>query len=167
VRVSRPGVVVAVLAAVSVGGWWLGEQRRDATPRVRVLEVLDGDTIVVAFPDGRADTVRILGVDTPETHHPTKGVECFGPEAAEYTASRLTGRVVRLEGDVEPRDIYDRRLAYVVVDGHQYGRELLRLGLARFLVLDPNRAHARELLTAELAARRASRGLWGACENDG
>lgn len=71
-RVSRPGVVVAVLAAVSVGGWWLGEQRRMANPQARVIEVLDGDTVVVAFTDGSTDTIRLLGVDTPETTHPDK-----------------------------------------------------------------------------------------------
>lgn len=160
---SRAVVVVTVLAAASVGGWWLGEQRRTANPDVRVVEAIDGDTVVVALPGGRTDTVRLLGVDTPETHHPTKPVECFGPEAAAYTARRLTGRVVRLERDVEGRDQYGRRLAYVVVDGERFNDELLRLGYARLLVIDPNRAHARSLLTAELAAQREGRGLWSAC----
>jgi micrococcal nuclease len=166
VRASRPGVVVVVtvLAAASVLGWWLGEQRRTANPQVRVVEAIDGDTIVVAFGDGHTDTVRILGVDTPETHHPTKPVGCFGPEAADYTARRLTGRVVTLEGDVEARDRYGRRLSYVVLsNGERFDDELLRRGYARLLVIDPNRAHARELLAAELDARRHDRGLWLAC----
>jgi micrococcal nuclease len=157
-------VLAVVISAASVLGWWLGEQRRDARPTARVLEAIDGDTVVVELADGSTDTVRLLGVDTPETHHPTKGVECFGPEAAAYTASRLTGRIVELEGDVESRDIYDRRLAYVIVDSHRFDDDLLRKGYARLLVIEPNRAHARELLAAELAARRARRGLWAACE---
>ena len=132
-----------------------------------MLEALDGDTVVVRLPDGSTDTVRILGVDTPETHHPTKGVECFGPEAAAYTAARLAGRFVQLEGDVEPRDIYDRRLAYVIVDGHRFDDELLREGYARLLVIQPNRAHARDLLAAELDARNADRGLWADCGESG
>lgn len=165
VRASRSSVVVTVLVAASVAGWWVGEQRHTVDPRVRVLEAIDGDTIVVAFADHSTDTIRILGVDTPETHHPTKPVGCFGPEAAAYTAARLTGRVVELEGDVEARDIYGRRLAYVIVDGHRFDDELLRRGYARLLVLDPNRAHARALLTAELDARRHHRGLWRACDN--
>jgi len=160
---ARVAVALAVVAVVSAGGWWLGEQRRTANPQVRVIEVIDGDTIVVAFDDGSTDTVRILGIDTPETHHPVKGVECFGPEAAAYTAARLTGQVVQLEHDVEARDLYDRRLAYVIVDGRRFGDELVRRGLARMLVIEPNTAHARELLTTELRARRAGRGLWGEC----
>jgi len=162
-------VVVATLAAASVLGasvlgWWLGEVARTVDPEVRVVEVVDGDTIVVAFADGTADTVRLLGVDTPETKHPTRGVECFGPEAAAYSKARLAGKVVRLESDVERRDVYGRRLAYVYLHGRRFDDELLRQGYARFLVIPPNDAHGRALLTAELDARRHRRGLWGACE---
>jgi micrococcal nuclease len=160
----RRRLVPVLLVAVSVGGWWLGEQHRAANPRVRVIEVVDGDTLVVELPDGGTDTVRILGVDTPETLHPTKGVECFGPEASEYTATRLAGRVIELERDVEARDLYDRRLAYVMVDGRHFGEELVRRGFARLLVIEPNTAHARDLLAAELNAQRSGRGLWGECE---
>ena len=63
---SRALVALAVIAAVSAVGWWLGEQRRTANPQVRVIEVIDGDTIVVAFADGSTDTIRLLGVDTPK-----------------------------------------------------------------------------------------------------
>lgn len=156
-------LVVAAVGGASAVGWWLGEVARTVDPEVRVVEVVDGDTIVVAFADGETDTVRLLGVDTPETKHPTKGVECFGPEASAYSKHRLSGKVVRLESDVERRDVYGRRLAYVYLDGHRYEDELLRKGYARFLVIPPNDAHGRDLLAAELAARRAGRGLWGAC----
>ena len=68
-----------------------------------------------------------------------------------------------LELDAEPRDKYGRLLAYVIVDGHRFDDELLARGFARFLVIPPNGSHARALLRAELAARAAGRGLWGAC----
>ena len=166
--VRSRAVVVATLAAASVLGasvlgWWLGRLERTAEPSVRVVEVIDGDTIVVAFANGATDTVRLLGVDTPETKHPTKGVECYGPEASAFTTRRLTGRVVRLESDVQRRDVYDRRLAYVYLDGHRFEDVLLRKGYARFLVIPPNDAHGRDLLAAELDARRHRRGLWGDC----
>jgi micrococcal nuclease len=159
----RATASVVVVAVVSVGGWWLGEQRGATTPKARVLEAIDGDTLVVEFADHSTDTIRILGVDTPETHHPTKGVQCFGPEAAAYTAQRLSGQIVTLEDDVVKRDIYDRRLSYVIIDGVRFDDELLRLGYARLLVIDPNRAHARDLLAAELDARHHHRGLWREC----
>ncbi|HEX6313072.1 MAG TPA: thermonuclease family protein [Acidimicrobiia bacterium] len=155
-------VVVAILAAASLGGWRLGTARRTATAAYTVVAVHDGDTIEVAR-GGERDTVRLLGVDTPETRHPTRPVECFGPEAAAYTTRRLTGRSVRLEDDVEARDRYDRRLAYVIVDGERFNDQLLRLGYAELLVIEPNHAHARAMLRAELEAKRAGRGLWGEC----
>jgi micrococcal nuclease len=155
-------VVVAILAAACLGGWRLGEARRAATAEWTVVGVLDGDTIEVARGDA-TDTVRLLGIDTPETHHPTKPVECFGPEASSYTDDQLLGRGVQLEGDIEQRDRYNRRLAYVVVDGERFNDELLRLGYARLLVIEPNRKHARTMLSEELDAKRAGRGLWGEC----
>jgi micrococcal nuclease len=160
-------VAITVLAVASVLGLWVGDQGDDARPLARVIEVIDGDTIVVAFAGGATDTIRLLGVNTPETHHPTKPVECFGPEASAYTAGKLSGRVVRLEGDVEARDIYGRRLAYVELGGARFNDELLRKGYARLLVIAPNRRHAHELLDAELDARRHGRGLWGRCEPAG
>lgn len=147
----------------SVVGLWLGAVERRANPVVRVVEVVDGDTLVVALPDGSTETVRILGVDTPETVHPTKGVQCFGPEASAFTKAHLTGATVRLESDVVTHDVYGRRLAYVWWHGRRFDDVLVRRGYARFLVIAPNDAHARALLAAESAARRARRGLWGAC----
>jgi micrococcal nuclease len=162
----RAVVVVTVLAAASVSGWWFGEQRRAADIPYRVVQVLDGDTIVVRRAGGTDETIRLLGVDTPETHHPRKPVQCFGPEAAAYTTRRLFGQVVQLEDDVERHDVYGRRLAYVHLDGANYERELLRKGYARLLVIEPNHAHARDMLDDELNARARKVGLWSACGDD-
>jgi micrococcal nuclease len=96
-------------------------------------------------------------------HHPSKPVECFGPEAAAYTRARLLGRRVLLERDAELYDIYGRLLMLVRVDGGRFNDELLRLGYARLLVIPPNGLHARAMLGEELAARREGRGLWAAC----
>lgn len=160
----RAVAIVALVAAASLGGWRLGDARRSVTVArvVEVVEVVDGDTIRVAR-DGRPDTVRLLGVDTPETVAPGRPVECFGPEAAAFTRRSLVGRTVRLEFDVETRDPYGRLLAFVVVDGRRFNDELLRRGLATLLVIPPNGRHGRALLDAEFEARRAHRGLWSAC----
>ena len=155
-------VVVAILAAASLGGWRLGQARHAATAEWTVVRVVDGDTIDVAR-GGDTDTIRLLGINTPETHHPTKPVECFGPEAAAFTEEHLAGRSVQLEDDIEGRDRYGRRLAYVVVDGERFNDELLRRGYARLLVIEPNHAHARTMLREELDAKRAGRGLWREC----
>jgi micrococcal nuclease len=159
-----PLVVVLVGALLgSIGwGWWTGG-RGATTYAATVIHTVDGDTIVARFADGREETVRVLGVDTPETKDPRKPVQCYGPEASAYTHARLQDRHVTLERDVELRDKYGRMLAYVYVDGKRYDDELLRLGYARLLVIAPNGEHARAMVKAELDARSAGRGLWGAC----
>lgn len=124
---SRAVVVITVLIAASVLGWWLGDQRRTADQEYRVVQVVDGDTIVVERGSYR-DTIRLLGVDTPETHHPTKPVQCYGPEASAYSTARLFGQLVKLEDDVVTHDIYGRRLAYVYLHGTNFEEELLRKG---------------------------------------
>ena len=169
---TRAVVVAIVIAAASFAGWWLGRQDPGATADTSVpgpsrfgavvTEPVDGDTVHVRTARGD-ETVRLLGVNTPETHHPTKGVECFGPEAAAFTDRELTGRRVDLELDVEHRDKYGRLLAYVIVDGRRFNDVLLARGYARLLVIPPNGVHGRTMLEEELAARRAHRGLWGAC----
>jgi micrococcal nuclease len=153
---------VAALVAAAAAGWWLGGAAAAVTV-VTVVDVVDGDTVVVARRDGERDTVRLLGVDTPETRDPDAPVQCFGPEATAFTRAALLGRRVQLELDTEARDRYGRLLAYVHVDGRRFNDRLLAEGYARLLVIAPNLRHGRALLAAELAARTERRGLWSAC----
>jgi micrococcal nuclease len=155
--------LVAVLAAASLAGWRLGTSRSGAdSPTVRVVAVVDGDTVDVAWA-GHRERVRLLGVDTPETVAPDRPVGCYGPEAATFTQQRLQGRTVRLQFDRERRDRFGRLLAYVDVGGRRFNDDLLAGGYARLLVIPPNGRHARAMLDRELEARSAGRGLWGAC----
>lgn len=134
-----------------------------------VVRVVDGDTVVVRL--GRADeTVRLLGIDTPESVDPRSPVECFGKEAAAHTASLLpAGTAVRLVRDVEARDQYDRLLAYVyrASDGAFVNLQLVNDGYASVLTYPPNVAHADEFTAAAAQARRNNLGLWSACGSPG
>jgi micrococcal nuclease len=154
-------VVITVLIAASAVGWWFGEQRRTANAQYRVVEVLDGDTVVVERGSER-DTIRLLGSRHARDASPTKPVQCFGPEASAYTTSRLLGQLVRLEDDVEPRDIYDRRLAYVYLDGERFEDELLEHGYARLLVIEPNPRATRARCCSRSSRRNASAAASGA-----
>jgi len=161
-------VLVAAVAAISLVGWRLGTARSQSlrwgagTPTVRVVAVVDGDTLDVTWGD-RRERVRLLGVDTPETVDPHRPVGCFGPEASAFTHRRLQGRDVRLRFDRQRRDRFSRLLAYVEVDGRRFNDELLAGGYARLLVIPPNGRYGRVMLDQELEARSARRGLWGAC----
>ena len=122
---------------------------------------VDGDTLKVAT----GETIRIIGVDTPETKHPSQPVGCYGPEASAYTAERFpVGTRVRLVHDVERTDRYGRTLAYVyrAEDGLFLNLALVGDGFAQVATYPPNVAHVEELVAAQRDAREQSRGLWGA-----
>jgi micrococcal nuclease len=161
---SRAACATLTVALLGSAGWgWRSGGRAAATFDATVVNVVDGDTIVVEFA-GRTEKVRVLGADTPETLDPRKPVQCYGPEASAHTKQRLApGTRVALETDAEARDKYGRLLAYVYVGSVRYDDELLRLGFARLLIIPPNGVHARVMLQAELEARAEGRGLWSAC----
>jgi micrococcal nuclease len=157
-------VLVAGGGGAGVGGLLdPGGAQEDATAG-HVVKVVDGDTIHVRV-GGTRETVRYIGVDTPETKHPTKGVECYGAEASASNARLVAGEPVRLVRDVEERDRYGRLLAYVyrVRDGLFVNAELARLGYARPLSIAPDVRYADRFADLARAAREQGRGLWAAC----
>lgn len=130
----------------------------------RVTRVVDGDTVHVRLA-GRDETVRYIGVDTPETKKPGTPVQCFGKAAAAANEQLVEDEHVRLRYDVERRDRYGRLLAYVyrTRDGVWVNARLVRDGYATTLTIPPNVAHADTFRSLERRARRAGAGLWSAC----
>jgi micrococcal nuclease len=130
-----------------------------------IVSVVDGDTIVLSVQN-QTETVRLLGIDTPETVHPTRPIECFGPEASAFTKATLEkGSVVKLVRDVEPRDRYQRLLVYLfLADGTLFNQLLIDRGLARTLSIEPNTAFASQFASHESSARNRRVGLWLYCE---
>jgi micrococcal nuclease len=129
----------------------------------RVVRAVDGDTLEVAIDGGTTETVRLIGVDTPETVKPDTPVQCFGPRASRFEHRRVEGHRVRLLTGVEPRDYYGRLLAYVWVEGRFLEEALLRRGLARILTFHPNDRFASRFELIAQNAARAGKGLWNAC----
>jgi micrococcal nuclease len=123
-----------------------------------VSEVIDGDTIVLTS----GERVRYLLVDTPES---TRGKhECFGAEAHALNRSLVEGRVVDLTYGEACTDRYGRLLAYVSVEGHEVNAQLAGQGYACVLYVPPaGESRRAEYEAREAAAKRARRGLWGAC----
>ena len=130
----------------------------------RVERVVDGDTIKVLI-DGREETVRYIGVDTPETKKPGTPVQCFGALASAENERLVEGQSVRLVAGAEPRDRYGRLLAYVrrERDDAFVNERLLRGGFARTLTIAPNDRYAARFRLAENSARAVRAGLWGRC----
>lgn len=136
-----------------------------------VLTVIDGDTIKVLLASGERVTVRLIGVDAPETHKANTPVECGGKQATAHmkrmALRRGIGRRVTLTTDpTQSRtDVFGRLLAYARVDtGRDLGREQIRSGWSGARVYGPTPfERLASYNAAQDAARRASRGVWGAC----
>jgi micrococcal nuclease len=137
-----------------------GDDGAPVTQTGRVVSVLDGDTVVV---EG-VGTVRYVGIDTPELHHPRKPVERFAARAAAINRALVLGRTVRLETDVEPRDAYGRLLAYVYAGQVMVNAEMVRRGAAEQYPFPPNTRHRATFARLEARAMREGRGQWGSVE---
>lgn len=165
----RIGVMVALLAVAAGGGYVAGVTRGEPAlgpPGTgRVIRVVDGDTARIMI-SGEDESVRLIGIDTPETHGRGGLRECFGAEATKHTQSLIPpGTTVRVVRDVEARDRYGRLLAYVYrqSDGLFVNLALARDGYAVALTIPPNVAHTDEFVAAARQAREADRGLWSEC----
>ena len=156
------------------------ELRRNTVYKAKVERVIDGDTMVVSFvfDDGSKyleERVRFLGVDTPETVHPNKPVQYYGKEASDFTKKSLTDKTVWLQTDVNPKDRYDRMLAYVwlkepkgkdlddeeAIRKNMYNARLLLDGYAQLMTIQPNSRYANLFVHFQREAREANKGLWG------
>jgi micrococcal nuclease len=124
-----------------------------------VVRVVDGDTIQVRIGD-RVESVRYIGVNTPEIHHPTRGEEPGGRKASAVNRQLVAGKQVRLELDVQARDRYGRLLAYVWIGDVMINAEMVRLGFAQVMTIPPNVRHQALFVKLQRDARDARRGLW-------
>ena len=124
-----------------------------------VVRVVDGDTIHVRIAE-RIERVRYIGVNAPELHHPRRGAEPGGREAADVNHGIVSGKHVRLEFDVRERDRYGRLLAYVWVGDVMVNAELIRRGYVQVMTVPPNVRYQSLFVKLERAARESGRGLW-------
>lgn len=127
-----------------------------------IVKNIDGDTVGINL-NGKEETIRMLCVDTPETHHPRLGVQPFGPEAADFTKNTLyPGRKVEVElGIGGGRDKYGRLLAYIYVDGKMFNEMLLEQGLARVAyVYAPNTKYVDQFYAIQKEAQQKRMGIW-------
>jgi endonuclease YncB( thermonuclease family) len=163
------GISLVVLGAV----WYIQSHPKSQPGQVlsqtspgsyRVTEFVDGDTIKVDMGD-KQETIRMIGMDTPETHDPRKAVQCFGLAAAAYTKQLIGDKPVRLEADPlsTNRDRYNRLLRYVYTgDSKLVEAEDIQNGYAFAYTSFPF-TKADEFRAYEKAAREAGKGLWSSC----
>lgn len=134
-------------------------------PRHRVVDVVDGDTVTVSYR-GSDVSVRVIGIDTPETVHPSEPVECGGPQASAAATRMLSGRKVRLIFDPSQgrTDSYGRTLAYLQAPRFgDFGRAMIRQGKAAEYTYAVAYARQGQYLSAQDKAQGDNRGIWNKC----
>ncbi|WP_018257087.1 lamin tail domain-containing protein [Halomicrobium katesii] len=182
----RRSLLVALVALAALAGCLSGGPQTPAAPgdavpagsdtvNATVTRVVDGDTVEIRYDDGTFDTVRLLGIDTPETRGGTNSAEFEGvPDTAagraclERAAGNATRALEALVGGVpvvvavdpkaDRRDRYDRLLAYLVVDGVDANERLVERGHAR--VYDSTFSRSDRFYDLEANAQDARRGVW-------
>lgn len=169
-------LMVAVLTLLLAGGILLAQRigwiepggpiPHDAQPGLyRVISFADGDTIEIDM-NGARESIRFIGVDTPETQDPRTSVQCFGRAASEFTKNLIGDNNVRLEADPTNtnRDRYNRLLRYVYLpDGRLVNAEVIKAGYGFAYILFPFEK-MEEFRAYESQAREQNLGLWGSCQ---
>lgn len=153
--------------------WTLEDERTEEqvtreTTDSNVVRVVDGDTVVVAIDDEDV-TVRIIGINTPETVDPRKPVECFGREASERAKALMTGTTLELTADASQGDTdkYGRILRYITLpDGSDFGEVMISEGLAYEYTYQKPYERQTDYKAAQQKAEQDMLGLWkpGACD---
>lgn len=127
-----------------------------------VSSVIDGDTIQVVIDD-KKETIRLIGIDSPETVDPRKPVQCFGKEASAKAKSLLSGKSVRLEAEPTQgeRDKYQRLLRYVLLEnGTNFNKLMISEGYAHEYTYNIPYKYQSEFKQAQKEAEENKRGLW-------
>ncbi|MBX4191010.1 thermonuclease family protein [Candidatus Saccharibacteria bacterium] len=161
--------IIALLYVVATQSGWLKDTTRpliENQPGLYDIDhFVDGDTIAVNM-NGNIETIRMIGIDTPETHRPNTPVQCYGLQASDFTKKLIGNSKVRLQADPldTNRDRYGRLLRYVYLpDGRMVEAELINNGYAFAYTLFPFQKKA-EFVADMQAAQAAKRGLWSACQ---
>jgi len=141
---------------------WITPVFANETVEVKFSKCVDGDTAKFIL-DKKEITARFLAVDTPETVHPTKGVEPFGKDASNYTCDKLTNAkkiVLEYDDGSDKKDKYDRHLVWVYYDDNFLQEELIKNGYAKVAYLYGDYKYTTDLQNAEVVAKSDKKGIW-------
>ena len=129
---------------------------------VKYSDSVDGDTAKFEL-NGEIITVRFLGIDTPESVHPTKEVEAYGVEASNFTKEKLKNAnkiEIEYDANADKKDKYERHLAWIFVDDVLLQDEIIKNGFAQTYMLQDNYKYAGTLQESEVNAKKEKKGIW-------
>ena len=160
------GLVLAFVATQALG---LAQAWAQTSTPATVSRVIDGDTLVARLADSSEITVRLIGIDTPETVAPGTAVECGGQQASDAMKQLAEGQQVNLVSDPtqDAVDRFGRSLFYVDrADGVDVGEEMIRAGWAEIFVFERDFQRLPAYSNAESEAADFERGAWRLCDGD-
>lgn len=149
---------IAFLAFAGAFAW-----AEEADPEAKVIEVVDGATIIVSY-DGHPVSCVYIGVSAPESENPLASINTA---SRQFNRNLVEGKIVRLEFDEQKYDKYGRLLAYVYCDDVFVNAELIRQGYGFVMITSPNTRHAEDFLNLEAEARKSKRGSWAEPNTEG
>lgn len=160
--------IIGLAYGLAVQAGWIGTSgktlEKNQPGLYSINHFVDGDTIAVNM-NGKTETVRFIGIDTPETHKPNTPVQCYGPAAAAFTKNIIGTNRVRLVSDPlsTDRDRYDRLLRYVYLpNGTLVNEKLVQNGFAFYYPYFPF-TKSQMFEADQQSAKAAGKGLWGNC----
>ncbi len=165
------GIIAVTFVSIDTSSWIFGSRILETSlpigapgdesgPSIRygAVKVVDGDTIIVS---GLYDSIRLIGIDAPETNDRRVRVKCLADIATLRLKELVYGKEVLLIRDIEDKDKYGRYLRYVYLPDETFINLLMiKEGYAKILTIPPNMRFAPLFLAAQQEARRLDRGLW-------
>ena len=127
-----------------------------------VIRVIDGDTVELK----NGERLRYNDIDTPETVHPSKPIECYGPEASAKNKELVEGKIILVELGNPKKDKYGRMLGYVYVNQLFINAELVKGGYAEVNSYGNPGSKLEYLYQIESISKKEYNGMWGNCVND-
>ena len=162
-KAHRKVLLTALILALSFSLMGLSAEKPEDLTYVRVVQIIDGDTIRVKFENGEVEKMRYIGINTPEMREP---VECYGEEATKYNRRLVEDKTLWLEFDVQRRDKYGRILSYAYLDPKgkaMVNAILVAQGYAQVATYPPNVRYTDLFLNLQKTAREHGLGLWCGC----
>ena len=130
-------------------------------PQNQVIRVIDGDTFEI-YLNNKIEKIRMIGLNTPESVDPNRGIECYGIEASDRLKELLHGKIVNLESD-ETQDYVDkfgRVLKYVYLDKKNINKQMIEEGFGFEYTFKKPYKYQIEFREAQKKAKQNSLGLW-------
>lgn len=172
----RPFLLFILLALLLANPLYARPKPKAPDPiTATVIRVVDGDTLKVRTGARQEESIRLIGIDTPESkankkarkdaersNSDVKTITAMGKESAKFTETLVKpGDEVRIEFDVKPRDQYGRLLGYVYLsNGKMLNEEIIKAGYASVLTYPPNVKFQECFSQAYKKARDGKKGLW-------